>query len=677
MPVRRAIALIGNTVALTLLGLLLLQHERLWGERSVREPSPATGPARAAAPDTPAPRVSGDAPSDGGASVTPLLVVVIDALRDDTARDAALMPNLALLAEGGRRALWWVDLLLPSTIGALERIVEGEAPPPVAALRDFAARPARHGGWLEEARERGARVVVAGPDLWHERYGAWIDAGRGEAGMPTASSDRRVTASARRALEGRERGSAAAASAALDTSGPGPAGTRVGRAHAPPELVVAHLAELDAVAHRHGAGADVEAWRAAARRVDARLGELLASAPPGRAVVVLADHGTTRRGGHAGGEAVVRRAPLVAARMPHGLPSTRDCDFVDPHRLVRAVLFGSGEDSLVGEPSGHRRLCTTVRAGRESPPLVTVAATALLVVAGFGALATTVSLARDGAPGFLASATLWTAIGAAALARPLLAAALAGTALASLAALGLARRRPAAPAARAARAGRGLASLAPAPLVVVPLLGAAASGAVLACVAIAVAGRGADVSLDGADALPVLAVLVGFAGGVLAARPRSPHAAGIALAVAIACAVHAGGETVSLSSVDVRLAHRVAGSASGVPGVLLALPVALSRLVLPIVAVLAAWLLASRRAACGRDEATRRALDVATSFAACQLGAGALFALSLAWPSEAATLAALPSAASGLGGLLRECVTTCLVFAALVLGGDRVTSSRA
>ena len=99
-------------------------------------------------------------------------------------------------------------------------------------------------------------------------------------------------------------------------------------------------------------------------------------------------------------------------------------------------------------------------------------------------------------------------------------------------------------------------------------------------------------------------------------------------------------------------------------GILLAVPIALARLALPFAFVLAGYRLGrTARRAEAQVEASRT-LALATAFAACQLGAVAVYA-ALMLPGAAGAGAALPAAAAGLGGLLRELLTACLVSGAL------------
>ena len=605
----RAIALAGNAVVLAIVGVLLCAQATLFDPPAWRDRSTRTEGARTSAGE--------------GATVRPLLLIVVDALRDDTSRSAALMPALAALAERGQRETAEIDLPLPSTIGAIETIVEGVPPPPSAALGDFGAAPAAAGGWLERLVGRGGSAFVAGPDLWTERYGRWFAGSWTEAGMPTSRSDERVAAAARQALTGSS-----------------------------PTLVIAHLAETDAVAHRHGAGS--REWWAAVRRADAHI-EALVEAAGERAVIVLADHGTTLRGGHAGGERVVRRVPLVAAGFAVPPPgdaatSARPCE------LVSAALF-------------HGAGCLGVderRARDVARPYAIVVVLALLLGA-VGTLRAVAVLSRRAVPGFVVSAAVWAALAASVPGRADVGAAIAVLSLGACGAFGTARHRLLAPAATAPGAVvHGTATL----------VGTVACGALLALMARTWAGWTADAAAG--LALPWLLVAAGAAlgGGFAASRVARPEAAAVTLAAVIALAVHLGGETLSLSSVDVRLAHRAAGLVSGPGGIVLAVPVALARLLLPIAFALLGYRLGRRARSRVSTAVPAHGVAFAQAFALCQTGAVAVYAFMLVSNGSFGE-GSLPPAAAGLGGLLRELLTSCAVAGTLAVLAYRAGASRA
>lgn len=115
-------------------------------------------------------------------------------------------------------------------------------------------------------------------------------------------------------------------------------------------LVVVHFGETDDAAHLAGAGS--RAYTAALARADAALGELLRSAPPGTAVLVTSDHGVTGRGGHAGPEPAVLEVPVIAhgPGLPRGdLGSLRQRDL---HRLILRPLGLSLAPAEPPRPAG-------------------------------------------------------------------------------------------------------------------------------------------------------------------------------------------------------------------------------------------------------------------------------------------------------------------------------------
>ena len=92
------VATCGNAIALTALILILLQADRLFRsdqplmQRSMERLT-----------------VSADA------SANCVVLVVIDGLRLDTARDAELMPSLNRLASQGHTSVAWVQSMVPSS----------------------------------------------------------------------------------------------------------------------------------------------------------------------------------------------------------------------------------------------------------------------------------------------------------------------------------------------------------------------------------------------------------------------------------------------------------------------------------------------------------------------------------------------------------------------------------
>jgi Type I phosphodiesterase / nucleotide pyrophosphatase len=269
-PVRR-IAAAGNTAAVALLAMVYAHGPALLGRA---ETSPVMGHPQA-----------------------PVLLVVIDALREDRSRDPRLMPNLNRLpGRGVARVESWI----PSTVAGIRTIAEGTVPPPASFLQDFGASRSPTGGIFAAAKSAGLRTFAAGPRLWEDLYGPWLD---GSFSVATVSEDdEQVLREGIAALRSREYG-----------------------------LVVVHLSGTDDVAHLHGALS--REYLDALRRADAALGWLLAAGPEMK-VIVTSDHGVTDRGGHAGPEPAVVETPVVV----RGLATPGTIRQRDLHRLIAPPL---------------------------------------------------------------------------------------------------------------------------------------------------------------------------------------------------------------------------------------------------------------------------------------------------------------------------------------------------
>jgi len=636
MPPLRAVSLIGNALALVMLSFLCAH------------------PVPLAALDAPmAPRFQGDAVQH-----RPVLLIIIDALRQDTATDAGTMPALADLTTRPESRRLRVVQPVPTTIGALPAIVEGRAVPGNAALLDLTPRPASAGGLLEVLHGQGRAAEVGGTALWQGVYGRWLGPGRMVFGMPDRATDAAVMRWAAQRLTASD---------------------------APPLLIV-HLGRLDAVAHRHGVG---QRYRDTARDIDADIARLLALAHRAeRTVLITSDHGVSSEGGHAGGEAAVRTVPLsaVGARL----------DIVDgaPQTVLASVLaaqLGIGAEldpALAASPQGGAEGAGTsaVRTGLALAFFVFVTAVA------WRALVRLPVLGRQRTVASVWSAAVWICLAVAVWVSPLLAAALAACTLgvstgwrADVASdlVGTGPMRRIGDTAWPLAVGAAVAAIE----VLEVRLGNATSISILASVALLALscvaagqdrlmgrsngqsqgrgnGRAKGRAKSGRPApsagtlvavvlATVIAAVLGGAGlagatllTVLAARRLCVCAdsvrLGVAGLVALTALSHLSGATASLSSLDVALAHRAAGSPAGIAG---AVAVALLRLFwLPGVWMLA-WCL--MRARLGRVP-----LPLLTLRAAAQTSLSSLLVfavlLVLGWPDEKAVFGA------ALGALLQE-----------------------
>jgi|GEM_PF-2063440 len=260
------LGLAGNVVALAALVLACTNSDLLLNERRGSMPPIDSG----REPTTEAADGSGEQ----------LVLVVIDGLRADTAFDRQQMPFLSRLADRHGRATARVESLIPSSIAGIATITTGNVPPPISFLSDFGAGAARHGGMLQAVAAVGGRSFVAGPKLWTDLYGRWIAAA--ELDTTFGRRDERLTT---------------AALAAIDSG--------------QYRLVVLHLGRVDAAAHHFGIASAEHA--AAASACDRAIREIHTALPPNTGLIVTSDHGNTQFGGHAGPEPAVVTTPLVVA----------------------------------------------------------------------------------------------------------------------------------------------------------------------------------------------------------------------------------------------------------------------------------------------------------------------------------------------------------------------------
>jgi len=298
-PEVRQVAAAGNAAALVLLVCLLADATTLLG-------GPESGPRR----DGPAVAHS---PSSSPGEAGGVVLVVLDGLRADTAADGGLMPRLAGLRRAGASGVAWVECLVPTTVAAVLTLATGRVPPPVGFFDDFGAAAEPDGGVFRAVARAGGRSFVAGPALWTDLFGRWVDESEVDGGF-TADDDRVLAAG----LGALRRG-----------------GFR---------LVVVHLQGLDEAGHLYGT-ADPR-YGAEVRRLDRAVGLIWEALPAGFGLLVTSDHGCTAGGNHAGPEPAVLATPVVAlgpAVETGALPALRQCDL--PALLLG--MAGLGRPGLV------------------------------------------------------------------------------------------------------------------------------------------------------------------------------------------------------------------------------------------------------------------------------------------------------------------------------------------
>lgn len=329
-------------------------------------------------------------------------------------------------------------------------------------------------------------------------------------------------------------------------------------------LVVVHLNGPDDAAHQEGGRS--KAYDLALARCDAALGKLVEAAGSDTTILVTGDHGVADPGGHAGHEKEVVAVPVIGQA---GEMRQRDI-----HRFVLAPL---GIGPLPAESP------------RPFAGILSVFAVilALLLMAVVGGVILDGQESRHAAS--ILNAALWLALAAALVGPPW------PPLLLAFGALGAVARRTAI----------GLSSVA---------LAAGAVGGTLRL-------------LDGSApvfpgwALP-LALIVGVAAGILSGRLLGTRAvlAGVLATLLPALVARLAGETVSLSTLDVRAAFRIVDGPLGLGG---AVAVAALRQAAPSLAVMLGLVPALARAG------TREVAGFSTGLAAALAGQAAVAAVVL------------------------------------------------
>ena len=231
-----------------------------------------------------------DRPPQPGAQVgEPLservVFVLIDALRQDTAYDAQIMPYLNELRNQGA----WAEMhsRQPSYSATGSSVIFTGAWPELSDGPVFNLETPDIPAWTQDnlfsaAQRAGLQTAVSGYE-WFEKL---IPSDAVTVGFYTPGEDR---------IADRE-----VVDAALPWLSSGEY-----------ELVLIHIDQVDYAGHHEGGAADPN-WNAAAQRSDDLLREIAAKLDLSRdTLFICSDHGQVDAGGHGGGEAVALREPFV------------------------------------------------------------------------------------------------------------------------------------------------------------------------------------------------------------------------------------------------------------------------------------------------------------------------------------------------------------------------------
>lgn len=250
------------------------------------------------------------------------LLIVADGLRVDTFTGMAVRERFRARAALGRA---WAT---PPTLSypGWTAIVTG-APPEISGVTtNWHRGPVRVDSLFAAARRAGHRTAVAGHPGWRQLFGADLDDFVAVPDPPLAdlAAIHQTTIAVARAGERFLREGAAA-------------------------LVLLHFPAPDLMAH--GYGVRSQPYADTVRVLDEELGRLLAQVDlTTTAVLLTADHGHLDRGGHGGGEEVVRAVPLLLAGPGVAAGERFEARHVDLAPTLAALLGLPIPSHSVGRP---------------------------------------------------------------------------------------------------------------------------------------------------------------------------------------------------------------------------------------------------------------------------------------------------------------------------------------
>jgi hypothetical protein len=253
-----------------------------------------------------------------------LVIVLVDALREDTSREAEVMPTLNQLRQQGA---WAVMHSQPPSYsepgysvlltGAWPDLSDG----PAANLEYEAIYPFTQDNIFSAAHRLGIRTAVSGY-YWFEKL---IPAEAVDIGFFTAGEDR---------LADRQ-----AVDAALPWLASGDYG-----------LVLIHLDQVDYAGHHEGGPRDPN-WAQAARRSDALIAEIAAHLDFSQdTLMVVSDHGQIEAGGHGGHDPIVLLEPFILAGAGVRPGHYQDVQMVDVAPTAALLLGTNLPASAQGRP---------------------------------------------------------------------------------------------------------------------------------------------------------------------------------------------------------------------------------------------------------------------------------------------------------------------------------------
>jgi len=223
------------------------------------------------------------------APLTPkVLLIVVDALRDDTAFDPARMPHVAEAAGRGASGVA-TSTSLSMTVPGVRAIGCGTASDYLDLFENWGTVVSGKPNLLANLKQAGISTGIIGDIVWARMYRPWLDMIQTETGLSAFEYYIHSTEKPDRVHAGRARDALQNGSA--------------------PRFLVVHFVGLDHAGHAWGPSSD--RYAAAARSMDAKIDGLLRLVDADTTVVITSDHAMTNRGGHGGSDAEARRTPLV------------------------------------------------------------------------------------------------------------------------------------------------------------------------------------------------------------------------------------------------------------------------------------------------------------------------------------------------------------------------------
>jgi len=217
-----------------------------------------------------------------------VLLIVVDALRSDTAFDPARMPHVAEAAGRGASGVA-TSTPLSMTVPGVRAIACGTASDYLDLFENWGAPVTDKPNLLASCKNAGISTGIVGDRVWATVYRPWLDLIQTETGLSafeyyihsTEKPDRIHAERARNAIKN---------------------GTA-------PRFLVVHFVGLDHAGHAWGPQSD--RYAVTARSLDGKIDGLLRAVDAETTVVITSDHAITNRGGHGGSDAEARQTPLV------------------------------------------------------------------------------------------------------------------------------------------------------------------------------------------------------------------------------------------------------------------------------------------------------------------------------------------------------------------------------